>query len=79
MEARPDDGDEHDRNHPMITGQLSCRGGREQLERDTADDDHDIGRGVDTNPTDQQTRIPPPARAVRRVFRGADALSSQAL
>ena len=48
----------------MITGQLSCRGGREQLERDTADDNHDTGCGVDADPTDQETRFPPPARAI---------------
>jgi hypothetical protein len=50
---RPDDGDEHDRNHPMRAGQLSRRVRREQLERDTAGDDHDIGRGVDTDPPRQ--------------------------
>jgi hypothetical protein len=76
---KPDDCDEHDSNPPMITGQLSCRGGREQLERDTADDNHDIGCGVDTDPTDQATRVPPPGRAILGVFRGAGAFPSQAL
>ena len=76
VEPRPDDGDEHDRNPPMITGQLACRGRRQQLERDTADDDHDIRRGIDDDPPGQQTPIPPPARAVLRIFHGAAALSS---
>jgi hypothetical protein len=53
VEPRPDDGDEHDRNHPLITGQPARGVRREHLERDTTDDDHDIGRGVDTDPRGQ--------------------------
>jgi hypothetical protein len=75
VEPRPDDGDKHDRNPPMITGQLACRGRRQQLERDTADDDHDIRRGVDDDPPGQQTPIPPPARTALRIFHDAAALS----
>ena len=35
---------------------LSCL--TRALERDTADDDHDVGRGVDTDPPGQQTPSP---------------------
>jgi hypothetical protein len=77
-EPRSDDGDEHDRNDPMLAGQLFCRVGCEQLERDTADHNHEVGRGVGTDPAGQQTRVSPLARPVRGVFRGvvhgADAL-----
>ena len=78
-EPRPEDGDAHDSNQPMITGQLFLPGGCEQLERDTADDDHDIGCGVDTNPTDQDPSPTTRPGAVLGVFRGAGALSSHAL
>jgi hypothetical protein len=55
---------------PMLAGQLSCRVRRERLERNTTDDDHDIGRRLDTDPPGQQTPIPPLARPVRCVFHG---------
>ena len=67
----------------MLAGQLFCRVGCEHLERDTADHDHEVGRGVGTDPAGQQTRVSPLARPVRGVFsgvvHGADAPSSQAL
>ena len=65
VEPRPDDRDQHDSNRPMIPGQVLRRVRRERLERDTTDDDHHVGRGVDTDPAGQQTRVPPPTCPLR--------------
>jgi hypothetical protein len=65
----PHDGDEHDRNHPMLAASPR-RARRKPLQRDTTDDARDIGRGVDTDPPGRQTRVhhrpAPPAEGFLR-------------